>query len=277
MKILKITAGKSASRRQERSLIDRRRCLALLPGILITVRAAGAPTGAAARNGELRYRLDWSFGGKQQRGWNLYIPLLAELLGSTAAPESDEFARAVARWQEGAALRASGVLDAATWMAMVATFQGRRRAAAIRPAAPRLVTAPPEDFWDPARPLELRQVEAETHAAWRRMREAAWRELGASGMPSNHLRIISAYRSPAYQAALRRRSPNAGRAGLAINSPHFTGRALDLYVGGEPVNTADWNREVQVRTPIYRWLVKNGRHFGFQPYFYEPWHWEFKG
>jgi len=277
MKIDKILREKTASRQGKARLIDRRSCLGLLPAILITVRAAGAPAGAAVRNGELRYRLDWSFGGKRQRGWNLYLALIAELLDSPAAPESDEFARAVARWQEGAALGASGVLDAPTWLAMVATLQGRRRAGGRQQSPAQLITAPPEDFWDPARPLELRQVEAETHAAWRLMREAAWRELGAGGLPANQLRIISAYRSPAYQAALRRRSPNSGRAGLAINSPHFTGRALDLYVGGEPVSTADWNRQRQVETPAYRWLVKNGRRFGFQPYFYEPWHWEFRG
>ncbi len=76
---------------------------------------------------------------------------------------------------------------------------------------------------------------------------------------------------------LRRQSPNAGRAGLAVNSPHFTGRALDLYVGGQPVETRDDNRAVQVQTPVYQWLVRNAARFGFRPYFYEPWHWEYVG
>jgi LAS superfamily LD-carboxypeptidase LdcB len=74
---------------------------------------------------------------------------------------------------------------------------------------------------------------------------------------------------------LRRQSPQSGRAGLAVNSPHFSGRALDLYVGGEPVSTRDDNRALQTKTPVYRWLVKNAARFGFQPYFYEPWHWEY--
>ena len=89
------------------------------------------------------------------------------------------------------------------------------------------------------------------------------------------LRIISAYRSPEYQAQLRKREPNAGRAALAKNSPHFTGQALDIYVGGEPVTTKDVNRAIQVQTPAYKWLVKNAHKFGFYPYFYEPWHWEY--
>jgi LAS superfamily LD-carboxypeptidase LdcB len=62
-----------------------------------------------------------------------------------------------------------------------------------------------------------------------------------------------------------------------MNSPHFTGRALDIYVGGEPVSTKDDNRAIQTQTKAYRWLVKNAAHFGFRPYFYEPWHWEYVG
>jgi LAS superfamily LD-carboxypeptidase LdcB len=89
------------------------------------------------------------------------------------------------------------------------------------------------------------------------------------------LKIISAFRSREYQEKLRRESPNAGSAGLAVNSPHFTGRALDVYVGGEPVDTQDTNRTLQIQTPVYQWLVKNGERFGFRPYCYEPWHWEF--
>ena len=89
------------------------------------------------------------------------------------------------------------------------------------------------------------------------------------------LRIISAFRSHEYQAKLRAASPQSGRAGLAVNSPHFTGRVLDIYVGGEPTITKDFNRAVQVETPAYQWLVRNAARFGFYPYFYEPWHWEY--
>ena len=90
-----------------------------------------------------------------------------------------------------------------------------------------------------------------------------------------YLKIVSSFRSRDYQDNLRRKSPNSGSAGLAVNSPHFTGRALDLYVGGSPVDTKDSNRAIQVNTPVYRWLVRNADRFGFRPYFYEPWHWEY--
>jgi LAS superfamily LD-carboxypeptidase LdcB len=48
-------------------------------------------------------------------------------------------------------------------------------------------------------------------------------------------------------------------------------------VGGLPVETKDANRAIQVQTPVYKWLVRNAEHFGFRPYFYEPWHWEYVG
>lgn len=89
------------------------------------------------------------------------------------------------------------------------------------------------------------------------------------------LKLISTYRSPAYQASLRKKQPNASRAQIAFKSPHFTGHALDIYVGGEPVTTKDFNRAIQIKTPAYLWLVENAEKFGFYPYFYEPWHWEY--
>ena len=57
-----------------------------------------------------------------------------------------------------------------------------------------------------------------------------------------------------------------------------TGPAVDLYVGqlaGLGVdNTSAASRLHMARSPTYRWLVKNAGRFGFTPYVYEPWHWE---
>jgi len=147
-----------------------------------------------------------------------------------------------------------------------------------------LITAPPVDFYDPSRAPELRQVERRTYAAYKEMLAAAIADpslnlahTSANELASkeSYLKIVSAYRSRDYQDDLRRKSPNSGTAGLAVNSPHFTGRALDLYIGGDPVDTKDSNRALQVKTPAYRWLVRNAERFGFRPYFYEPWHWEY--
>jgi len=232
---------------------------------------------AAELNAMLREELRWTFGGKAQRGWWLYTALIQHTIGSDKEPDSEVFAIALSRWQKKAGLASDGVLDQETWMKMVSVFQGNRRIGRKRSqSVQHLETVPASSFYDPQRPEELRRVEKQALAAYRRMIEAAAKDLSLSPESSEQwLKIISAYRSPAYQAELRRRSPHSGRAGLAINSPHFTGRALDLYVGGEPVSTKDHNRAIQVKTETYQWLVKNAGRFGFIPYFYEPWHWEY--
>jgi len=232
---------------------------------------------AAEQNAKLKNALNWTFGGKSQRGWLLYLSLIRSLLATESDPDTSDFALALSRWQKQAGLTPSGILDHDTWMKMASVFQSRRdkNRSAAQPEQLRLVPAP--DLYDPERPEELRYVDRRAYAAYQRMLAAAAVDLALSDSSSEKwLKIISAFRSPAYQSKLRRRSPNSGRAGLALNSPHFTGRALDLYVGGEPVSTKDQNRAVQVRTQVYQWLVRNAERFGFYPYFYEPWHWEYR-
>lgn len=242
---------------------------------------------AAARNATLREQLGWTFGGRQQRGWHLYAPLINRLIDTEHEASSGDFASALSRWQTRAGLRPTGVLDEESLYAMVSTWQGARLKERGYPSPDRLLTAPTSDFYDPSRPDDLRQVERETYAAYKRMVAAAAQdpalklELTAAGElapAEKFLKIISSFRSREYQAKLRAQSPNAGRAALAVNhSPHFTGRALDIYVGGEPVETKDANRALQIQTPVYRWLVRNAERFGFRPYYYEPWHWEYVG
>ncbi|HYJ85285.1 MAG TPA: D-alanyl-D-alanine carboxypeptidase family protein [Pyrinomonadaceae bacterium] len=257
------------------------------PGDRAAVENAAPTVGAAAaRNAQLRTELKWLFGGKPQRGWYLYTALISRLLDTKRDPGSDEFAKALARWQKKSGLTPSGVLDDTSFYKIIAEWQSRRLKDRTPAQPQQLITAPSSDFYDPERLDELRQVERETYAAYKRMVAAA---IGDKSMGLAHvnkkelarsekyLKIISSYRSREYQEKLRRESPNAGSAGLAVNSPHFTGRALDLYVGGEPVETNDPNRAIQVQTRVYQWLVKNAGRYGFQPYFYEPWHWEYVG
>jgi zinc D-Ala-D-Ala carboxypeptidase len=239
---------------------------------------------AASRNAVLRNELTWIFGGKQQHGWYLYLPLISRLLNSADAPDSKRFAAALARWQEKSGLKPTGILEEESLYAMIAEWQSKRLKDRTPAQPDQLVTAPIFDFYDPERLVELRQVERETYVAYKRMvaAAAADRSLGLkrttdSGLAptEKYLKIISSFRSREYQDQLRRQSPNAGSAGLAVNSPHFTGRALDLYVGGEPVDSQDSNRAIQVETRVYQWLVRNADRFGFRPYCYEPWHWEY--
>jgi uncharacterized protein YcbK (DUF882 family) len=241
---------------------------------------------AAIQNAQLEGSLSWSFGGKSQRGWGLYVPLIANLIGSDANVEGNSFAARLAVWQKESGGEPNGVLDSSTWSRMVSEFQARRLGGRTYPTSDELITIPINDCYDPTRAEELRKAERDTFTAYKKMvaeavadsslglRTASAGQLAAD---EKYFKIISAYRSREYQDQLRRQSPTSGRAGLAINSPHATGRALDIYVGGEPVNTKDENRAIQVRTPAYRWLVVNAARFGFRPYFYEPWHWEYVG
>jgi hypothetical protein len=239
---------------------------------------------AAAENTKLRGSLAWAFGGKVQNGWNIYSDLIGSSIGTDASPDSPLFAQSLSKWQASHALEPTGVLDESTMSAFVKYWQSRRLGKSGFPGDDRLYTAPISEFYDQTRDANLLQLEKETFAAYKRMLAAASKDLkgsvrftptGELAPGEKFLRIVSAYRSPEYQAALRRKEPNAGRGALAKFSAHSTGQALDLYVGGEPVSTKDPNRLLQVQTPAYKWLVKNAHKFGFYPYFYEPWHWEY--
>ena len=245
---------------------------------------ASAPVeGAAQQNRALKDNLSWTFGGKAQRGWAIYVPLIQHLLGTEDDATSDNFAASLARWQKRVGLKATGVLDGATLMRMVSTWQGQRMKSRVYPQPDQLLTVPPAEFYDSGRDDDLRQVERQTYAAYKRMLAAAVADSslqlrtrdGELTAAEKYLKIVSAFRSREYQDRLRKLEPNAGRAALAVNSPHFTGRALDLYVGGEPTITKDSNRALQTETRAYKWLVKNAARFGFCPYFFEPWHWEY--
>jgi D-alanyl-D-alanine carboxypeptidase len=242
---------------------------------------------AATRNVTLATTLEWLFGGKQQRGWSIYLPLISRTIDVDAAADSADFAQAVSRWQKSARLQQTGVLDRADWMQMIAGWQSRRMKGAAYPDASQLVSLPNSELYDPNRPANMRMVERTTYAAYKRLLAAAISDpsLGLKTKSEveldgseKFLKVVSAYRSKEHQDRLRREQPEAGRAALATNSPHFTGRALDLYVGGyDPVSTKDDNRALQTQTKAYKWLVRNAERFGFRPYFYEPWHWEYVG
>lgn len=240
---------------------------------------------AVAQNRILERSLVWTFGGRSQIGWFVYKPLICRTIKAEFGVEENEFAETLARWQKANDLAETGILDTPTMTTFVGNWQANRLKMRGYASPNELMTAPIEDFYDPSRPDELRQVERATYAAYKKLVAAALADqsLNLAGKnkdelapPENFLKIISAFRSRDYQQKLRRESPNSGSAGLAAgNSPHFTGRALDVYVGGEPVSTKTENRAVQINTKVYLWLVKNAGRFGFKPYFYEPWHWEY--
>jgi D-alanyl-D-alanine carboxypeptidase len=275
--------GQSTSRKKE-STVKRT--------VLMTDRTSSTGTkatptfaeAAAESNAILRNELDWAFGGKPQRGWYLYDLLIEQTLQTQDDSDTPDFAASLADWQKKRGLSSNGVLDEDALMAMVSQWQSTRLKDRTPAQYDQMLTAPASDFYDPERLAELRFVERKTYTAYKEMVAAAITDPSLKlahtakdqlATTEKYFKIISAFRSPEYQEQLRRQSPNAGTAGLAVNSPHFTGRALDLYVGGDPVDTRDSNRAIQVNTPAYKWLVRNAERFGFRPYFYEPWHWEY--
>ncbi len=68
-------------------------------------------------------------------------------------------------------------------------------------------------------------------------------------------------------------SVKRGRKWLAYASPHETGLAMDIGVGGlwPSSKTAAAQRE----QPLHKWLVANAWEYGWHPYKREPWHWEY--
>jgi zinc D-Ala-D-Ala carboxypeptidase len=236
---------------------------------------------AALSNSKLKNSLQWTFGKKRQTGWYLYVPLIQHTIKTDNAPESGGFALALSVWQKKNRLAPSGVLDTETLLALIKYWQSRRIPKLYEANERLLYNAPVADFYDPTRKVNLLNLDKETYTAYKKMIAAAAKDLnlriekGNLTGSDNFLKIISAHRSRAYQEQLRKKEPNAGRAQLAFTSPHFTGRALDIYVGGEPVTTKDANRAIQIETKAYQWLVKNAEKFGFYNYFYEPWHWEY--
>ena len=231
---------------------------------------------AVEQNSNLKNNLKWTFGSKTQTGWYLYVPLIQHLIRTESAPETEEFAFALAKWQKKSNLEEHGILDESTILKMVGFWQSQRLNRSDYPTENELLTAPITNFYDPTRNVELLKVKRDAYSAYQQMVAAAMADKSLKlKADSQFLKIILAFRSREYQEKLRQKSPNSTRTTLAQNSPHFTGCALDIYVGGEPVSTKDENRAIQIETPVYKWLVKNAEKFSFYPYYYEPWHWEY--
>lgn len=77
-----------------------------------------------------------------------------------------------------------------------------------------------------------------------------------------------------YEQTLLRRygSLAEGRRWLGFDSPHETGLAIDIGVGG--LRPARATVASQRQQPLHAWLVAHAHEFGWHPYKTEPWHWE---
>lgn len=240
-------------------------------------------THAAFENAGNLNSLSWAPFRRQERGWNIYAELIGAEIGTDCGPTTPGFASALARWQRERGLDPTGEVDSETFLFMKGVWQEARPFVRRTGGCP---NPPNEATLASGRPGEGYggkhvQLLPGAFAAYRRMVADARREDPAIARDPRYLQIFSAYRSPAYDAARCAQQNNCNGIVRAKCSPHRTGRAMDLYVGQAPGygpdSTADPNRLVMSKSPAYRWLVANAHRYGFVPYAFEPWHWEWIG
>lgn len=240
--------------------------------------------GPGFQNAVSLYSLDWRPFAGQEWGWQAYLPLIRQELGTACAPGSPGFAKVLADFQSRYALTPSGVFDAATFQVFRGLWQERR---------PFVMARLDETCPDPPPLMQLGYLVAEEEhadrltrllrrdvlAAYRRLVAAARAEVPEVAANPELLQIFSGFRDPEADAARCAAQGNCDGLRRAVCSPHRTGTAVDLYVGQAPGlgvdNTSAVSRLHMSRTATYQWLVRNAGRFGFTPYVYEPWHWEY--
>ena len=238
----------------------------------------------ALANAQSFRSLEWTPFGPVEYGWEAYLPLIQQEIGTGCAPESAVFAQHLAGFQARYNLPATGWFDAATFQVFRGVWQERRPFIMAR--------ARDEPCPDPPPLFQLGYlVESEEHAdrltrllrrdvldAYRQLVAAARREVPEVASNPELLQIFSGFRDPEADAARCAASGNCDGLRRAVCSAHRTGTAVDLYVGQAPGlgvdNTSATSRQHMARTATYKWLVRNAGRFGFVPYVYEPWHWE---
>src|SRR5262249_34043673 len=128
---------------------------------------------SARVNKDQLFNMEWDFAGTRQKGVYLYVELISEMIEVSAPIDSLEFAAALAAWQDKHGFAATGRLDKESWCRMVEMLQDDRLKSREYPSMNELVTAPVSDFFDPARPEDLRRVQRKTYEAYKRMTEEA--------------------------------------------------------------------------------------------------------
>ena len=228
--------------------------------------------------------MEWSPFGQVEWGWETYLPLLQRELGTRCGPGSADFAALLAGWQGQYGLPGTGVFDPATFLVLKGVLQERR---------PFVMARTRQECPEPPPLNQLGYlVESEEHAdrltrllrrdvleAYRRMVSEARAQVPEVAADPEMLQIFSGFRDPEADAARCAAQGNCDGVRRATCSPHRTGAAVDLYVGqivGLGVDSTDPTSRLHMSEgATYRWLVANAGRFGFVPYVFEPWHWEY--
>lgn len=241
---------------------------------------------AARDNAETLDTLKWAPFGVPETGWETYAPLTAREIGATCGFGTPAFAEKLAAFQARYGLEPDGRFSPATFEVLKGVWQERRLFIRhrMRDECP---DAPARDRLDAIRleeetfAREGRSARADALDAWRRMLAEARRQVPSVRADPKTLTIFSGWRDPVADEARCEADGGCDGARRARCSAHRTGTALDLNVGWAEGMRADStdpvNRLHQTRTEAYRWLVNNADRFGFVPYVFEPWHWEWQG
>jgi hypothetical protein len=243
------------------------------------------PAAPASANAASLQTLAWSPFGRSETGWATYAPLIAREIRTPCAPDTPGFAVALGAWAATQRLPADGVMSAAIFNPLKTAIQMRRPF--VRLSAQKVCPDPPPAanlVWatkDEGYGGKLVQLRPGALSAYRQMVAAARREDPQIAADPRNLTLFSGFRDPAADAARCAREGNCNGVQRATCSAHRTGLAMDVYVGQAPRfppdSSADANRAFMSRTAAYRWLVDNADRFGFVPYPFEPWHWEWTG
>ena len=242
----------------------------------------------AAANAVSYYSLEWAPFGQAEWGWETYLPLIQQELTTGCGAGTPAFAVALAGFQARYNLPATGLFDPATFQVFRGLWQERRPFIMARYTGGGACPEPPplnqlgylvteEEHADRL----TRLLRRDTLAAYREMVAAARAEVPEVAGDPELLQIFSGFRDPEADAARCAAQNNCDGVRRAVCSPHRTGTAVDLYVGQlfdmGVDSTLPASRLHMTRGATYRWLVRNAGRFGFVPYVYEPWHWEWIG
>jgi hypothetical protein len=240
--------------------------------------------GQGLSNAESVYSMEWTPFGTTEWGWQAYLPLIQHELHTACGPGTPIFASQLAGFQQTYGLTPTGLFDASTFMVFRGLWQERRpfvmaRVGGACPEPPPInqlgYLVAEEEHADRLTRLLRRDV----LDAYRRLVAAARVEVPEVAADPEVLQIFSGFRDPEADAARCAQQGNCDGLRRAVCSPHRTGTAVDMYVGRAPGmgvdSTAPASREYMARTAVYRWLAANAGRFGFTPYVYEPWHWEY--
>jgi D-alanyl-D-alanine carboxypeptidase len=242
--------------------------------------------GVALSNAISVYSLEWTPFDRQEWGWETYLPLIQQELATACAPGTPDFAATLAGFQTRYGLEATGLFDQPTFQVFRGIWQERRAfvMARVRGECPE---PPPLNLVGYLDPQEehadrmTRLLRRDVLDAYRAMAAAARAEVPEIAGDPELLQIFSGFRDPEADAARCAAQGNCDGLRRAVCSPHRTGTAVDLYVGQlfdmGVDNTSPESRLHMSRQHAYRWLVANAHRFGFVPYVYEPWHWEWIG